>query len=51
MILVMLRSSMNRGLRDVVSEEPHPRQEPQPQANTLDNVKTQLAAFEMYPGQ
>lgn len=34
MILVMLRSSMNLGLRDVVSDEPHPKHEPQPHANT-----------------
>lgn len=34
MILVILRSSMNLGLREVVSEEPHPKHEPQPHANT-----------------
>lgn len=34
MILVMLRSSMNLGLREVVSEQPHPKHEPQPHANT-----------------
>lgn len=34
MILVRLRSSTNLGLREVVSEEPHPKHEPQPHANT-----------------
>lgn len=34
MILVIPSSSMNLGLRDVVSEEPHPKHEPQPHANT-----------------
>lgn len=34
---------MNRGLSDVVSEEPHPKQEPQPQANTWKDIETLLA--------
>lgn len=48
MILVMLRSSMNRGLRDVVSEEPHPKQEPQPQANTWKDKGTKLALWGVF---
>lgn len=39
MILVMLRSSTNLGLREVVSEEPHPKHEPQPHANTCTDEK------------
>lgn len=39
MILVILRSSMNLGLREVVSEDPHPKHEPQPQANTWTQHK------------
>lgn len=38
-ILVMLRSSTNLGLREVVSEEPHPKHEPQPHANTWIDEK------------
>lgn len=34
MTLVMLSSSIKRGLSEVVSDEPQPRHEPQPHANT-----------------
>lgn len=37
---------MNLGLREVVSEEPHPKHEPQPHANTFKNKnKTQMYAL------
>lgn len=48
MILVILSSSINRGLSEVVSDEPQPRHEPQPHANTCiththtqENTETQ----------
>lgn len=47
-ILVMLRSSTNLGLREVVSEEPHPKHEPQPHANTWIDEKRKVDSWQLW---